>query len=106
MTDNVTSVVFSQHHPADFQPWSSSALPPRSFAKLDARDMSLNGQWRSRLSANVGPIDFDNCGFDGTTWTGITVPSNWVLERHGKPLTTEQEMGLCSLNVLLSAKLA
>ena len=94
MTETCTTVVLSQHHPADheqFEPWSSSALKPRAFSRSDARELSLNGHWRFRLSSCVGPADFHGRSFDDTDWRKIIVPSHWVLEGHGKPYYTNLE---------------
>lgn len=55
---------------------------PRADPVTDARTLSLNGDWRFRLSptaAGTGPA-FVERGFDDSAWDVIRVPSHWVLE--------------------------
>jgi beta-galactosidase len=51
----------------------------------DAPSLSLNGDWRFRLSpiATVAE-DFSDAGFDDSGWDSIPVPSHWVLQGDGK----------------------
>ena len=51
---------------------------------------SLNGEWAFQLFAkpeNV-PADCIRADFDDKTWTTISVPSNWQLQGHDKPIYT------------------
>ena len=55
---------------------------PRADAITNARILSLNGEWRFRLSptaAGTGEA-FREAGFDDSSWDAISVPSHWVLE--------------------------
>ncbi|MUH37264.1 DUF4981 domain-containing protein [Zobellia amurskyensis] len=51
---------------------------------------SLNGDWLFNYVDNVmaRPVDFQNIGFDTSSWNTIPVPSNWELEGHGTPIYT------------------
>ncbi|MEV0614267.1 glycoside hydrolase family 2 TIM barrel-domain containing protein [Nonomuraea sp. NPDC050404] len=56
----------------------------------DAPRLSLNGQWRFRLSGTArgtGPA-LPDPDLDDTAWETIRVPSHWVLEGHDQPLYT------------------
>lgn len=55
---------------------------PRADALTDARTLSLNGEWRFRLSPTAeGTGDaFIGAEFDDSAWDTIAVPSHWVLE--------------------------
>ena len=70
-------------------PGSGRRLPRADFSS-DAPRLSLNGQWRFRLSAtdrgireHVGSVDLE----DGD-WDQITVPGHWVLQGYDRPLYT------------------
>ncbi|MGY5030086.1 glycoside hydrolase family 2 TIM barrel-domain containing protein [Streptomyces sp. 900116325] len=64
----------------------SGGLPPRSwYAGSDALRMSLNGQWRFRLSptATAEDASFAGSGFDASGWGTVAVPGHWVLQGAG-----------------------
>ncbi len=51
--------------------------------------MSLNGDWRFRLSPRADvPADFAAVDFDDATWTLLPVPAHWQLHWHGAPAYT------------------
>ncbi len=52
--------------------------------------ISLNGQWKFALFAQpeAVPQNFMEEGFDIAQWGDITVPSNWQMEGHDKPIYT------------------
>ncbi|MFJ9928299.1 glycoside hydrolase family 2 TIM barrel-domain containing protein [Streptomyces misionensis] len=69
----------------------SGTLPPRAwYASSDAKALSLNGEWRFRLSPAAGAEDdsFAREGFDAHGWARIAVPGHWVLQGHGSPVYT------------------
>ncbi|WP_326792156.1 DUF4981 domain-containing protein [Streptomyces sp. NBC_00841] len=64
----------------------SGGLPPRSwYAGSDAGRMSLNGDWRFRLSPTASAEDasFAQSGFDASGWGTVAVPGHWVLQGAG-----------------------
>ncbi|MEV6168746.1 glycoside hydrolase family 2 TIM barrel-domain containing protein [Streptomyces sp. NPDC051954] len=64
----------------------SGALPPRAwFASSDAKSLSLNGNWRFRLSATADAEDesFAAEGYDTGDWAEVAVPGHWVLQGGG-----------------------
>ncbi|WP_327240482.1 MULTISPECIES: glycoside hydrolase family 2 TIM barrel-domain containing protein [unclassified Streptomyces] len=64
----------------------SGGLPPRSwYAGSDALRMSLNGEWRFRLSptATAEDASFARSGFDASGWETVAVPGHWVLQGVG-----------------------
>lgn len=59
----------------------SGGMPPRSwYAGSDALRMSLNGEWRFRLSptATAEDASFARSGFDASGWETVAVPGHWV----------------------------
>lgn len=69
----------------------SGGLPPRAWQPgTDAKQLSLNGAWRFRLSAAALAEDdsFARPDFDDSTWDTLRVPGHWVLEGHGAPAYT------------------
>ena len=62
---------------------------PRAFLHTDAPRLSLDGDWRFRLSpvADV-PADFVAPEFDDTGWDTIPVPAHWPLRGYGNPWYT------------------
>ncbi|SDT36345.1 glycoside hydrolase family 2 TIM barrel-domain containing protein [Microlunatus soli] len=63
---------------------------PRADLLSDAPQLSLNGQWRFRLSPTAdgtGPAWADP-GTDDQDWDEITVPGHWVLQGHDAPRYT------------------
>jgi beta-galactosidase len=66
-------------------------LPPRAwYASSDAASLSLNGDWRLRVSATADAEDdsFSVPGYDAGDWAEVTVPGHWVLQGHGAPIYT------------------
>ncbi|MFE5814556.1 glycoside hydrolase family 2 TIM barrel-domain containing protein [Streptomyces sp. NPDC056479] len=64
----------------------TGALPPRAwYATSDAKSLSLNGDWRFRLSATADAEDdsFAAQGYDAGDWAEVTVPGHWVLQGDG-----------------------
>ncbi|MFD0478739.1 glycoside hydrolase family 2 TIM barrel-domain containing protein [Nonomuraea thailandensis] len=68
----------------------SGRRAPRADFVSDAPRLSLNGQWRFRLSGTAGGTgpSIADPGLDDTGWDSIRVPSHWVLEGHDQPLYT------------------
>ncbi|MEV0996000.1 glycoside hydrolase family 2 TIM barrel-domain containing protein [Nonomuraea sp. NPDC050202] len=68
----------------------SGRRAPRADFVSDAPRLSLNGQWRFRLSGTAGGTgpSIADPGLDDTGWETIRVPSHWVLEGHDQPLYT------------------
>ena len=66
------------------------SLPPRSAFGSDAKSLSLNGNWRFRLSPDIAgaPEGIEDEDFDDQDWADIPVPSNWQLHGHGRPAYT------------------
>ncbi|MEU6916151.1 glycoside hydrolase family 2 TIM barrel-domain containing protein [Streptomyces olindensis] len=61
-------------------------LPPRAwYAASDAQSLSLNGNWRFRLSATADAEDdsFAEEGYDAGGWAEVAVPGHWVLQGDG-----------------------
>ncbi|WP_338895424.1 glycoside hydrolase family 2 TIM barrel-domain containing protein [Streptomyces sp. TG1A-60] len=64
----------------------SGALPPRAwYASSDAASLSLNGDWRFRLSPTADAEDdsFAEEGYDAGGWAEVAVPGHWVLQGGG-----------------------
>lgn len=55
--------------------------------------LSLDGQWRFRLSDNPEsrPVGFHQEDFDVSGWDTIEVPSNWELQGHDVPIYLNQD---------------
>ncbi|MET9534409.1 glycoside hydrolase family 2 TIM barrel-domain containing protein [Streptomyces sp. NPDC006649] len=69
----------------------SGALPARArYAESDAMTLSLNGDWRFRLSpaADTADASFAAPGYDASGWDEVAVPGHWVLQGHGAPVYT------------------
>ncbi|GGT42051.1 glycoside hydrolase family 2 TIM barrel-domain containing protein [Streptomyces chromofuscus] len=66
------------------------ALPPRARYASDAARLSLNGDWRFRLSPTADAEDdsFAEPGYDAGAWPQVAVPGHWVLQGHGAPAYT------------------
>jgi beta-galactosidase len=62
---------------------------PRAYLHTDAPRLSLDGDWRFRLSpiADV-PADFADPAFDDGGWDTLAVPSHWPLRGYGNPWYT------------------
>ncbi|MFI5062104.1 MAG: glycoside hydrolase family 2 TIM barrel-domain containing protein, partial [Actinomycetales bacterium] len=77
---------------SDTAPGRGARRAPRSWLHSDAPALSLNGDWRFRLSPSA-PADEDfvaeTC--DDTDWDTIPVPAHWVLHgdgKYGRPIYT------------------
>ncbi|WP_200903366.1 glycoside hydrolase family 2 TIM barrel-domain containing protein [Arthrobacter sp. RIT-PI-e] len=69
---------------SDTAPGRGSRAPARSWLRTDARSLSLNGEWRFRLSPHAAlPDDVADRALDDSGWAGIPVPAHWVLEGDG-----------------------
>ncbi|HEX7265575.1 MAG TPA: glycoside hydrolase family 2 TIM barrel-domain containing protein [Candidatus Dormibacteraeota bacterium] len=68
---------------------SRGVLPARAWFRSDAPTLSLNGQWRFRLSAraDVEP-DLAEENLDDSDWDLMPVPSHWQLHGYGSPAYT------------------
>ncbi len=79
-------------HVTDLTPGSGPRQPPRSWLHSDAPRLSLNGDWRFRLSPTARLDDAAAApDFDDQDWDTLPVPSHWVLHgdgRYGKPIYT------------------
>ena len=66
------------------------SLAPRSAFTSDAPSLSLDGNWRFRLSPSVAaaPSDVERVDFDDSAWEELPVPSHWQLHGHGRPAYT------------------
>lgn len=81
MSFRTTSTVYVE----DVSP-GSGALPPRAwYASSDAKSLSLNGDWRFRLSPTADAEDdsFAAEGYDAGDWAEVAVPGHWVLQGDG-----------------------
>jgi beta-galactosidase len=77
----------------DFLPGSGLRSPARSWLHTDAPALSLNGDWRFRLSPTPRGLDDAAAAadFDDSEWDVLPVPSHWVLQgdgRYGRPAYT------------------
>jgi beta-galactosidase len=74
----------------DFQP-RRGTLPARSWARSDAPESSLNGDWSFRYAEQADlPDDFAAAGYDDSDWGTIPVPGHWQLNGHGSPAYTNR----------------
>ena len=66
------------------------SIAPRARFSTDAPLLSLNGDWRFRLSpsASAAPQEFAAEQLDDGDWTTIPVPSSWPMQGHGAPAYT------------------
>ncbi len=55
---------------------------------------SLNGPWRFRLDCcpDAAPEQFADDGYDLSDWDTISVPGNWTMQGHDKPIYTNVQM--------------
>jgi beta-galactosidase len=61
----------------------------RAYLHTDAPRLSLDGDWRFRLSPVADlPADFAAPSFDDSGWGTLAVPSHWPLHGHGNPWYT------------------
>ncbi|GAA0430994.1 glycoside hydrolase family 2 TIM barrel-domain containing protein [Leifsonia naganoensis] len=74
----------------DFLP-RRGTLPARSWARSDAPELSLNGEWAFRYAERADlPDDFASADFDAAGWGTIPVPAHWQLNGHGAPAYTNR----------------
>ena len=73
----------------DLTPGSGARSAPRSWVPTDAPSLSLDGDWRFRLSPSPVGLDdaFADPSFDVTAWDVLPVPSHWVLPGDGSART-------------------
>ncbi|MFJ2642592.1 glycoside hydrolase family 2 TIM barrel-domain containing protein [Streptomyces sp. NPDC087511] len=69
----------------DMGPGSGGLEPRAWYPESDAGRMSLNGEWRFRLSPGAASRDesFARPGFDASGWATVGVPGHWVLQGAG-----------------------
>jgi beta-galactosidase len=62
---------------------------PRAYLHTDAPRLSLDGDWRFRLSPVADlPADFTDPAFDDGGWDTLAVPCHWPLRGYGNPWYT------------------
>lgn len=62
---------------------------PRAFLRTDVPRLSLDGDWRFRLSPVADlPADFVDPAFDDGGWDTLAVPCHWPLKGYGNPWYT------------------
>nr|WP_329817908.1 sugar-binding domain-containing protein [Streptomyces sp. JV185] len=73
------------HWYEDMEPGSGGLEPRAWYAGSDAGRMSLNGEWRFRLSPGAATRDesFARPGLDASGWATVGVPGHWVLQGAG-----------------------
>ncbi|MEU6415312.1 glycoside hydrolase family 2 TIM barrel-domain containing protein [Microbispora sp. NPDC046933] len=73
----------------DYAPGSGRRLP-RSFFTSDAPVLTLNGDWRFRLSPTPAAAGggVEATGLDDSNWDLLPVPGHWQLHGHGDPAYT------------------
>ncbi|WP_426624302.1 glycoside hydrolase family 2 TIM barrel-domain containing protein [Leifsonia sp. McL0607] len=76
----------------DTAPACGALRAPRSWLHSDAPSLSLNGEWRFRLSPTAElPDDVASPSLDDRDWDTLPVPAHWVLHgdgRYGRPIYT------------------
>ncbi|MFF1633294.1 glycoside hydrolase family 2 TIM barrel-domain containing protein [Leifsonia sp. NPDC058248] len=76
----------------DTAPGRGARRAPRSWLHSDAPSLSLNGEWRFRLSPTAAVSEEMAAeAFDDAGWDSIPVPSHWVLQgdgKYGRPIYT------------------
>jgi beta-galactosidase len=84
--------VLSPTYLADTAPGRGTRRTPRSWLRSDAPALSLNGDWRFRLSPTAALSDIHaDSDFDDSDWALLPVPAHWVLEgdgAYGRPIYT------------------
>jgi beta-galactosidase len=77
---------------SDTAPAHGAVRAPRSWLHSDAPSLSLNGEWRFRLSPSADlPDDVASPNLDDAGWDTLPVPAHWVLQgdgRYGRPIYT------------------
>lgn len=78
-------VISAPAYVTDYSPGSGPRQAPRSWLHSDAPSLSLNGDWRFRLSPTARVDDAAAAAdFDDQDWDTLPVPSHWVLHGDGK----------------------
>jgi beta-galactosidase len=69
----------------DYSPGRGSRTRPRAWLRSDAPTLSLNGDWRFRLSPTHRGLDEDcvRPDFDDSDWDLLCLPAHWVLQADG-----------------------
>ncbi|MEW2408946.1 glycoside hydrolase family 2 TIM barrel-domain containing protein [Streptomyces griseoviridis] len=69
----------------DVSPGSGALAPRAWYPASDAKSLTLNGDWRLRVSPTADAEDdsFAAPGFDPGGWARVTVPGHWVLQGDG-----------------------
>lgn len=84
--------MLSPSYLSDQAPGRGERLMPRAWLRTDAPSLSLNGDWRFRLSPHAAAgEDVAETDFDDAEWATIPVPAHWVLEgdgEYGRPIYT------------------
>ncbi|MDN4613530.1 glycoside hydrolase family 2 TIM barrel-domain containing protein [Leifsonia sp. F6_8S_P_1B] len=81
---------FDTSYLTDFLP-RRGTLAPRAWARSDAPELSLNGQWAFRYAERADlPTDFAEAAYDDGDWGSIPVPAHWQLNGHGEPAYTNR----------------
>lgn len=83
-------VIYSPGEHEDPRPGRGGLAPRAWVDRTDAKQLSLNGDWRFRLSPTAavpGGDEFAKVDFDDAAkqWSDLPVPSHWVLHGHGSP---------------------
>ncbi|MEV0840828.1 glycoside hydrolase family 2 TIM barrel-domain containing protein [Actinocatenispora sera] len=64
------------------------SLPPRAAFASTAWSLSLNGDWKFRLSPTIDAPEPGAVDLDDSDWATLPVPSSWPMHGHGKPSYT------------------
>ncbi|GIL27210.1 glycoside hydrolase family 2 TIM barrel-domain containing protein [Actinocatenispora comari] len=64
------------------------SLPPRAAFASTARSLSLNGDWKFRLSPTIDAPEPAAVDLDDSDWATLPVPSSWPMHGHGTPIYT------------------
>jgi len=74
----------------DFLP-RRGTRPARSWARSDAPELSLNGEWAFRFMDRAdGPVDFIGDEVGSEDWESLPVPGHWQLNGFGAPAYTNR----------------
>lgn len=75
---------------APLQPFADRPAALRGDAEASPFRLCLDGTWRFLLvdAPGAAPPDFPVPGFDDATWSGLEVPTSWVLQGFGAPAYT------------------
>ncbi|GAA1591569.1 glycoside hydrolase family 2 TIM barrel-domain containing protein [Kribbella sancticallisti] len=81
------SVTYDHSYVEDFAP-GAGVLPPRARLDDDSGRVSLDGDWRFRLSPSLAEAPDDLKDPDTSSWDTISVPGHWQLSGYGAPAYT------------------